>query len=112
MRHWQHRAACVGKSDLFFDRSKLAEAQKICATCPVATKCEEHAFGATAGIWAGVDRTATYAGPSLTTPYLAQGHGTTAGYARHHARGEDPCPACKTANARAEEGRQLARRSA
>ena len=55
---WRSAAACAGLGpDLFFDQSPRSEAiaKRICAFCPVADECAEHADinGETFGLWGG-----------------------------------------------------------
>lgn len=40
MEEWRAKASCEGAGDaLFFDESRHAEAQRICASCPVRAEC-------------------------------------------------------------------------
>ncbi len=55
---WRSAAACAGLGpELFFDRSprSVAEAKRICASCPVVDACAEHAdrTGEIFGMWGG-----------------------------------------------------------
>ena len=55
---WRSAAACAGLGpELFFDRSprSVAEAKRICASCPGADECAEDADidGETFGMWGG-----------------------------------------------------------
>ena len=57
---WRKRAACTGiDPDIFYPASEddldAVEAKAICAVCPVATACLEHALAAREreGIWGG-----------------------------------------------------------
>jgi WhiB family redox-sensing transcriptional regulator len=57
---WRKRAACTGiDSDIFYpnseDEADAEEAKAVCAVCPVATACLEHAlaFREKEGIWGG-----------------------------------------------------------
>ena len=36
---WQDRAACFGKSDLFFDADRWIEARRLCLSCDVRDEC-------------------------------------------------------------------------
>lgn len=55
---WQERAACIGKSDLFFNdhmSTVVRKAKLICETCVVRVKCLEHAMSHQEfGIWGGM----------------------------------------------------------
>ena len=64
---WQLRAACHGRSQLFFDsgsdrgpddKARAAAAKTICAGCPVRDECLTHALsaGEEYGIWGGLTR--------------------------------------------------------
>lgn len=53
---WWADAACRGMgTDLFFDPARLAEAERVCAACPVTAQCGRWAArqGVNAGVWAG-----------------------------------------------------------
>lgn len=57
---WRNKAACKGKTELFFsDRpSQLAKGHKLCETCPVTGACAQEAFtltkqGQLHGTWGG-----------------------------------------------------------
>ena len=55
---WRADALCRGKTEIFFDEERWAEARQICIDCPVYRDCadyrdrnEKHLHG---GIWAGL----------------------------------------------------------
>lgn len=92
---WQQRAACADPfvdPEMFFDKNRVAEAQAVCARCPVIAECRQFSRWASDGVWAGEPKTDS-SGPSTTAPFLEQ-HGTTDGYSRHVRRGEKPCTRC------------------
>lgn len=55
---WADRAACAGKSELFFSdhlASTVKKAKAICAECVVQPECLEHAMNnIEAGVWGGM----------------------------------------------------------
>jgi WhiB family redox-sensing transcriptional regulator len=59
---WRARGPCRSDPDLFFssDPDDIAQAQRICASCPVRAECASfaEANGEMFGVWAGVDRSA------------------------------------------------------
>jgi WhiB family redox-sensing transcriptional regulator len=59
-QEWRDHAACRGKgADLFFTErganSRIAEAQALCASCPVQAECHDYAVeaGERFGVWGG-----------------------------------------------------------
>lgn len=92
---WMDRALCANSDDpdLWFDPNRRREAQRICATCPVADRCQDRGSEVNAfrGVWGGEARALTGPGPSTTNEYLEPDHGTPARY-RQHLR--DKTPAC------------------
>lgn len=53
-REWRARAACRGLGPaLFFDDDTEAQAQAICARCPVAAQCAQEGRHEPAGVWGG-----------------------------------------------------------
>lgn len=63
---WKQRAACHGKTDIFFAPHRErpakrvireAQAYLICSSCPVQAECEEASVGEV-GFWAGKERNA------------------------------------------------------
>jgi Transcription factor WhiB len=95
---WQDQAACRGVGDdTFFDYKRVAEAQRICGTCPVTEQCAAHGATAYRGVWGGQVVRATSTGPSTTGPWIEE-HGTDVGYQRHMHRGERPCDRCTVAH--------------
>lgn len=97
---WQDQAACRGAGRLFFApeyeqpearRIRIAQAQQICRTCPVAGPCKEAGEHEDFGIWGGKptpDRRRT------TRRLNPIKHGTNSGWVAHRRRGEEPCEAC------------------
>ena len=57
---WKDRAACKGRTDLFFlnrgDTSRMKRAKAICDSCPVINDCREYVIynPERYGIWAGM----------------------------------------------------------
>lgn len=55
---WMKQAACVGKSDLFYDeksRIAIARAKALCETCAVKDQCLDHALQhEPLGLWGGL----------------------------------------------------------
>lgn len=120
--NWQEHAACRGLNpDLFFpakrghpDEVKLAKAICLGGTdrepCPVLEDCRRRHFDEVFGIWFGTTpverkrlRSAARAelglpqGGPIRPLHPPAPCGTTAGYQRHHVRGEVACAACKEA---------------
>lgn len=126
---WAKRAACTDLPlDLFFSEAEgtVAEAKRICGPCPVREKCLTEGMnaepaGSRYGIFGGLtpdERTALAgerpktgrpAGKRRPREHLSP-CGTTAAYRRHQRWGEQPCTACREANA--ERLRKQARRKA
>ena len=105
---WQQHAACRGTDtkQWFPGRGDdVRPLREMCASCPVATECLEFAlqFEEGGGIWGGLtgnDRR------GMRVQGFSQKHavarcGTKSGYNRHRNAGEDPCVACREANAAA-----------
>lgn len=118
---WRNQAACAGMNpDLFYPErgATLAHAKAVCAGCPVAADCLDHALtnGERHGIWGGkseqergrIRRAAGSMGRSTRTPAKC---GTEAGYTRHIRNGETACPACLDGKARAQRDRNARRDS-
>jgi hypothetical protein len=109
---WRMDAACRGHDpDLFHpekgDTVTAAKALAICARCPVADTCREHAVEhRERGIWGGTSerqrkevRTQRFrAAGGRRTPAPC---GTDAAYHRHRRAGEEPCEACLEAQRQA-----------
>lgn len=61
--HWTDHALCKGKTELFFahkgDWKSAQQARKICAECPVASRCLQEAVmnDERYGVWGGVGYT-------------------------------------------------------
>jgi WhiB family redox-sensing transcriptional regulator len=55
---WREHAACIGKSDLFFNDNMstvVRKAKGVCATCVVRLKCLDHAMKHQEfGVWGGM----------------------------------------------------------
>lgn len=55
---WAERAACVGRSDLFFSdhlATTVKKAKAICAVCVVRPECLDHAMNnIETGVWGGL----------------------------------------------------------
>lgn len=115
---WMDQAACRHiDADLFFPArgESLEAAIAVCTECPVRAHCLAYALtnGERYGVWGGTSEKqrrqiraerAKRLGlsgrrylPGDTRPPID--HGTTAGNAAHRARGEEPCPPCKEAQA-------------
>jgi WhiB family redox-sensing transcriptional regulator len=108
---WMTDAACKGMGpDLFFPQqgNRGIEAKKVCAKCPVAEQCEQHALENRErhGIWGGYSidrriravrnpRPRTSPGSGGQTKPIA--HGTLAGYQQERRRGIMPCDDCRNA---------------
>jgi len=62
MPRWEDKAACKGKTHLFFPRANpTTEAMNICAGCPVIQQCKQTALELQGeldlfGVWAGMTR--------------------------------------------------------
>lgn len=115
---WAKQAACRGMDlALFFSNAEktIQKAKTICAACPVRKQCltegmsAEHA-GSRYGIYGGLTPTErtqlagenpkTGRPPGKRSPRAVLAPcGTDAAYRRHHRYGEEPCPACRAANA-------------
>jgi WhiB family transcriptional regulator, redox-sensing transcriptional regulator len=59
--HWQARAACRGRGELFFavgrdpeTAAAKAEAKAICESCPVLDACREYGQSEKFGVWGGM----------------------------------------------------------
>ena len=55
---WADKAACIGKSDLFFSdhlANTVKKAKAVCATCAVISECREYAMANFEfGVWGGM----------------------------------------------------------
>lgn len=94
---WMDRALCASAPDpdVWFDRSRRAEAVRICKACPVAELCDNRATEVDAyrGVWAGqphLRKTAT----NDVREYLEHEHGTEARYRQHLREGSPVCSRC------------------
>ncbi|MFD4263966.1 WhiB family transcriptional regulator [Streptomyces sp. NPDC058534] len=115
---WAQRAACKGMDlESFFSEAEwnVADAKRICGPCPVREQCltegmhAEHA-GSRYGIYGGLTpqertelagerpKTGRPAGKRSPRAHLSP-CGTDAAYRRHHRWDEEPCKACRAANA-------------
>ncbi len=95
---WMDQALCVGSNpEIWFDGYRRAEAQRICAKCPVAEQCREAGADEYRGVWGGQDQHRKTVPASRTAPFLDE-HGTNAGYKRHRREGTPPCPRCTIAH--------------
>lgn len=104
--HWTHHAACRGRRTEYWFPDKPGTqdaatrlALSICKTCPVNTDCYNHALNRPEyfGIWGGTTEQQRRGIRNRATSTIP--HGTAAGYQRHRQWGEQPCTACRTANA-------------
>jgi WhiB family redox-sensing transcriptional regulator len=103
-RDWMLHAECRNYSpEIFFpdphDRRAQAFAKSVCLDCPVVEQCDTYArkTDPSHGIWAGEFRNERNF-RSVASAGLKQ-CGTSAAYQRHRRRGEQPCEACKRAEA-------------
>jgi WhiB family redox-sensing transcriptional regulator len=105
-RDWAVGAACRSHDpEIWFatpkDAATIAEAQRICATCPVQASCVLYAkeTGSTDGVWSGeyLDK------PAQSSRQWV--HGTDAGWKRHRRLGERPCSSCVQGHVRFGEDR-------
>ncbi len=106
------QAKCKGLADLFIDpevethaekRRRVAEAKKICHTCPLKDQCLDEAFRVkdSKNVWGGMtarDREEYYRKVKTSATLLVE-HGTLLGYAWHVYqrrlnRANIPCGAC------------------
>ena len=95
---WADRGACRNSPVDFFDMAQEAEAKAICATCPVLHHCLIWAIeNDERGIWGGTsDRDRKRIRRRNSTSRSNDPRcGTTAGYATHERRGEEPCDDCR-----------------
>ncbi len=85
---WKDRAACKGRTDLFFlnrgDTTQMKRAKAICSSCPVINQCREYVTynPERYGIWAGMtekDRRAYRLEQGIKLPNAP--HGTPRRYA-------------------------------
>lgn len=115
---WAARAACRGLPlEPFFSEAeyKVADAKRLCASCPVSVECLDLGMsaepaGSRYGIYGGLTpeersklagekpKTGRPAGKRSPRAHLSP-CGTDAAYRRHHRYGEEPCVACRQANA-------------
>lgn len=96
---WMDRALCVGADpDIWFDGRQRAEAQRICAACPVADACRAAGAEEYRGVWGGEPHMRKKVGRSPSADYIGYRHGTDAGYSRHLREGTPPCGSCSTAH--------------
>lgn len=102
--HWEARAACVGRDPEIWFRSDTAQAQAICARCPVSALCESKAVAlrVTDGVWAGQPINL----PAKTVPKEPPRHGTEARARWDQYRGIKPCQECRDAAQRAHRARE------
>lgn len=101
---WFDRAACIGKTELFFpadgeEGRSYAAAKAICATCPCKTPCLERALdgGEYVGVWGGLTPRAIEAerrSRGLKRRNSIE-HGTRSSYQKNGCR----CEPCVEANA-------------
>lgn len=93
---WMDQAACVGRDpEIWFQGTKRALAQQICAGCPVAAQCGTRGRGEYRGVWAGDPHMRKSVGPSPSLPYIdEQPCGTPGGYDRHLRNDQPPCGRC------------------
>jgi WhiB family redox-sensing transcriptional regulator len=124
--NWQERGACRDKDpELFFPIStgnqrlrELADAQAVCARCPVKQECDDWAenTGQRWGVWGGQDREdhrrfqrrtpqkpapAPEVVPVTPPPAVStcgEKKGTPAGYRRHIRKSETACAPCRAAH--------------
>lgn len=119
---WKLDAACRGKpTEWWYPQrgDKAHRAHLICADCPVRTECDEYAtqHRDTHGVWGGVSgraRRRTLQGLPEKPRFVTRkpiAHGTDAGYAAHHRRGEEPCQPCKNAHSQRNRLRQQEKRN-
>ena len=106
---WRARAACRGRSDVFFPAEGRPgqAARDVCAGCPVLEECREWAIVNVSDV--DVVAGSVFAGVSARTikrwrlqrkgaaGLPAVNHGTYGGYFAHRRRGESPCEACREA---------------
>jgi WhiB family redox-sensing transcriptional regulator len=105
---WMALAECAGVDpELFFPErgSDGAEAKKVCATCPVAEQCLEHALvtGEKFGVWGGAserERRKMRRHRKLAVASAVIVHGTNSGYHAHLRQGLPTCADCREAHAR------------
>ena len=97
---WMSRAACVGHDpEIWFQASTRAQAQRICAGCPVAGDCRVRGAEEYRGVWGGGVHMRKSVGPSPSLPYInEQPCGTEGGYARHLRDDQPPCGRCTIAH--------------
>ena len=105
--NWMEHAACAGHPapDIFFPTKvgkaalkQAAEAQRICATCPVIAQCDafRKATGSV-GVW-GARLVAIRDGHTPDDMrYRKARCGTVSGYRRHIRLNEAVCPSCRAA---------------
>ena len=113
---WMADAGCKGSTDIMFPTDRpgghqratlaryIAEAQRVCADCPVADECRQFAVnsGERAGIWGGGSadtyrRERWAADPTRQRSFQTAkpiDHGTERGYRMHLRRGEAACQEC------------------
>lgn len=122
---WADEAACAGcDAELWFPaeenprrgrRARLPapEAIRICGTCPVITECLQHALDhdEADGVWGGLTaEERRQLREARLRPMSEMDHGTEGGEKQHRRRGEEPCPRCRAAAARAHMERKTRRR--
>lgn len=95
-RRWQSRAACSGKTNLFFsvESEDLRQAAALCSGCPVRLDCAADSQDEVWGMWGGVSSFTKFA-CAMPTPQYPDGRtGTMAGVMAHSRAGEPICEQC------------------
>lgn len=100
---WKERAACRGRTDLFFSESpaKVAAAQWICKHCPVFDECAAASVDEQHGVWAGVNKSDRANRQPGALPAGDRRHGKATGYVTFRCR----CDECKEWSRRRESAR-------
>ena len=112
MSDWRTRAACRDEDpEIFFpdpsDTDTRAQAEAICAKCPVRTECGLNADRF--GIWGGTYYEPEHGDKPRGRRPRPREHGTWRGYNQHVNRNEPVCDPCRDA-ARAQWNRRNAER--
>lgn len=105
MSDWRNQASCAAYPvDWFFPeqwrQAEVDRAKTVCEGCPVMAECREEHIWETDGIFfATTPRERRNLRRDVTRPLSIIVHGTVAGYNKHRRRSEEPCAACRLANA-------------